>query len=161
MMKRYWHSILIISVLLSIMPIAVYATQSKYGVTVERVEEATLDKLIMDGDNRLLVSFMAAWCGPCIEELPILSKLHRKYKNQGLKIVGISIDYAGPDAMQPTITELKIDFPVYWFGEKAISKFNLNAIPMLLIIKRGEIVERLFGRRSEKFLDKKIQELLR
>ena len=136
------------------------ASHAGSGVTIERIEEATLDKLIKDRDNRLLVSFMAAWCGPCIEELPALNKLYRKYQNQGFHLIGISIDLAGPSAMQPIISQLKIDFPVYWCGEKAVNKFKLNAIPMLLFIKKGDIVERLQGKRPKEFLDKKIQELL-
>jgi hypothetical protein len=36
----------------------------------------------------------------------------------------------------------------------------LNAIPMLLFIRQGEMVERLPGRRPEEFLDKKIQGIL-
>ncbi|NNL76563.1 MAG: TlpA family protein disulfide reductase [Desulfobacterales bacterium] len=161
MMIRYGHYFFIVTALLSIMHLAATVTQGETGVTIKRVEEATLDKLLADADSRLLISFMAAWCGPCIDELPTLSKLHRKYKKRGLKIIGISIDLGGPAAMQPAITELKIDFPVYWFGEKSINKFKLNAIPMLLIIRQGKIVERMYGKRTEKFLDKKIQELLR
>jgi hypothetical protein len=74
--------------------------------------------------------------------------------------VGISIDLEGAVAIQPVVNKLKIEFPVYWFGEKAIQKFNLTAIPLLLVIKRGIIVERLPGRRSDKFLDAKVQEIL-
>jgi thiol-disulfide isomerase/thioredoxin len=103
---------------------------------------------------------MAAWCGPCIDELPALNKLHKKYKDRGFQIIGISIDLGGPDAMQPIVKKLKIEFPVYWCGEKAIEKFKLNAIPMLLFIRQGEIVERLHGNRPEKFLDQKIREFL-
>jgi thioredoxin-like negative regulator of GroEL len=62
--------------------------------------------------------------------------------------------------MQPIVKKLKIEFPIYWCGEKAIAKFKLDAIPMLLFIKQGEIVERLHGRRPEKYLDLKIQEFL-
>ena len=45
-------------------------------------------------------------------------------------------------------------------GEKAIQKFNLTAIPLLLVIKRGKIVERLPGRRSDKFLEQKVKALI-
>ena len=103
---------------------------------------------------------MAAWCGPCIDELPALNNLYQKYQNKGFHLIGISIDLAGPSAMQPIISKLKIDFPVYWCGEKAVNKFKLNAIPMLLFIRKGEIVERFHGKRPKEFLDKKIQELL-
>jgi thiol-disulfide isomerase/thioredoxin len=111
-------------------------------------------------DNTLVVSFMAAWCGPCIDELPALNNLYRKYKERGLNLVGISIDLEGAAAMQPVINKLKIEFPVYWYGEKAIQKFNITAIPLLLIIKQGEIVERLPGQRPEEYLDRRIQEIL-
>lgn len=131
------------------------------AVTVERIAEATLDKLINGRDNRLLVNFMAAWCGPCIDELPALNNLYKKYKNRGIEIIGISIDLEGPAVMQPIVSKLKIDFPVYWYGEKAVTKFRLNAIPMLMFISRGEIIERVHGRRTEKFLDQKIRELLK
>jgi thiol-disulfide isomerase/thioredoxin len=78
------------------------------GVVVQPIEEAALDDLINNKENTLIVSFMAAWCGPCIDELPALNSLYRKYKDQGLKLIGISIDLEGAAAMQPTITKLKI-----------------------------------------------------
>ena len=137
------------------------AAQAAVGVKVERIDDANLSELISADDNRLVLSFMAAWCGPCIDELPTLNKLHNRYKDRGLQIVGISIDLEGPGAMQPIVKKLKIEFPIYWCGEKAIDKFKLNAIPMLLFIRQGEMIERLGGNRPEKFLDQKIREFLK
>jgi len=137
------------------------ASRAEAGITVQPIGEAALDALIKDKDYPLVVSFMAAWCGPCIDELPALNNLYRKYKDQGLKVIGISIDLEGAVAMQPVVSKLKIEFPVYWFGEKAIQKYNLRTIPLLLMVKQGEILERLPGRRQEKFLDKKVQEILK
>jgi thiol-disulfide isomerase/thioredoxin len=137
------------------------SAQAGAAVKVKGIDEATLNEIISADDNRLVLSFMAAWCGPCIDELPALNKLHNRYKDLGLQVVGISIDFEGPGAMQPIVKKLKIEFPIYWCGEKAIGKFKLNAIPMLLFIRRGEMVERLHGTRSEKFLDQKIREFLK
>jgi hypothetical protein len=92
--------------------------------------------------------------------LPTLNKLHKKYRKKGLEIVGISIDLEGPDAMQPAISAMKIDFPVYWYGEKAVEKFALFAIPMMLLVKEGDIAERIHGRRSEVFLDEKFHKFI-
>lgn len=131
------------------------------GVTVVPIEESKLDELLGAKDNRLVVNFMAAWCGPCIDELPVLNKLYRKYSKKGFWLIGISIDLEGPGAMQPIIDKLKIDFPVYWYGEKGVQKFKLNAIPMLFLIKDGEIVEKLWGRRSERDLNIKFEEFLK
>jgi thioredoxin-like negative regulator of GroEL len=130
------------------------------GVTIQEISESAIDKLIHDRNNRVVLAFMAAWCGPCIDELPVLNKLYRKYKTQGLKLIGISIDAQGPQAMQPVIDKLKIAFPVYWYGESAVQKFSLFAIPMIFWVKNGQIVEKLPGRRSQKALDKKIRKFL-
>ncbi|MDH3883715.1 MAG: TlpA family protein disulfide reductase [Desulfobacterales bacterium] len=130
------------------------------GVIVQKISEAALDELIHAKNNKILITFMAAWCGPCIDELPALNKLYQKYEKQGLKLIGISIDLEGPKAMQPIIDKLQVGFPVYWYGESAVQKFSIYAIPMIFFVKDGRIVEKLPGRRSEKELGKKIRGFL-
>ena len=130
------------------------------GVTIQKISESALDELINAKNNKILITFMAAWCGPCVDELPALNKLYQKYKKQGLKLIGISIDLEGPKAMQPIIDKLQVGFPVYWYGESAVQKFSIYAIPMIFFVKDGRIVEKLPGRRSEKELNKKIREFL-
>ena len=130
-------------------------------ILVERIEPSKLDELMKDKDCQCLIVAMAAWCGPCKEELPILIKLNDKYKSQGLKMIGISLDLGGPQAMQPIVETFGVDFPVYWAGEEAIYKYNVIAMPTLFLVKNGEIVERIVGKRSEAFLDEKIRDFLR
>jgi len=154
------HRLFFFTAILGICFFTVVASRAEAGVIVQPIEEAALDDLINNKNEALMVSFMAAWCGPCIDELPALNNLYRKYKGQGLKVIGISIDLEGAVAMQPVVNKLKIEFPVYWFGEKAVQKFNLTAIPLVLVIKRGKVVERLPGRRSEKFLERKVKALI-
>lgn len=131
------------------------------GVSIQKISESALDELINANNNKILITFMAAWCAPCIDELPVLNKLYQKYKNQGLKLIGISIDLEGPKAMQPIVDKLDVSFPVYWYGESAVQKFSLFAIPMIFLVKDGQIVEKLPGSRPEKELNKKIREFLR
>lgn len=40
----------------------------------------------------VLVDFWASWCQPCRMENPNVSKVYRKYKNQGFEIYGVSLD---------------------------------------------------------------------
>ena len=156
LMKRTLRSA---AVLLFIISLSIHADAGA-GVTIQKISESALDELIKADNNKILITFMAAWCGPCIDELPVLNKLYQKYKKQGLKLIGVSIDLGGPQAMQPIIDKLRVSFPIYWYGETAVQKFSLFVIPMIFLVKDGQIVEKLPGRRSEKELSKKIREFL-
>jgi len=116
--------------------------------------------LIKAKDGPTVIVAMAAWCLPCREELPILVKLYNKYRRQGLKMVGISLDLGGPSAILPILEKAHANFPVFWAGEEAVRDLNIRAIPLLLLVKDGVIVEKVVGKRSEAFLDKKINDLL-
>ena len=131
------------------------------SVTIVPIEESKLDELLGAKDNQLVVTFLAAWCGPCIDELPTLNKLYHRYKKKGLKLIGISIDFEGPGALQPIVGKLKINFPIYWYGEKGVKKFKLNAIPILFFIKNGEVVDKLYGKHPERSLNKRFKKFLK
>ena len=150
-----------LSVALSLFVFTGFFAKPAAAGAVTKIVESALDAKIGDRKNRIALVFMAAWCGPCIDELPTLNQLYKKFKNQGLEIIGISIDLDGPEAMQPVVSALKIDFPVYWYGEKAVEKFALFAIPMMLLVKEGQIVERIHGRRPDSYLDDKFRSFLK
>src|SRR6185369_14218983 len=40
----------------------------------------------------VVLDLWATWCGPCRMEIPSFIKLQEKYKEQGLEIVGVSLD---------------------------------------------------------------------
>lgn len=151
---------LISPAVLLVMVFFIMNTDASAAVTIQKISESALDELINTRNHKIVVTFMAAWCGPCIDELPVLNKLYQKYQAQGLNLIGISIDLEGPPAMQPIIDKLKVGFPVYWYGESAVQKFSIYAIPMIFWVKDGRIVEKLPGRRSGKELDKKIRKFL-
>jgi thiol-disulfide isomerase/thioredoxin len=128
-------------------------------IVVEKMDKAGLDRLMQDPNNQSMIVAMAAWCGPCRKELPTLIKLFDKYKDKGLKMVGISLDVNGPQAMQPILDKLHVTFPVYWVGVDMAHEYDIYAIPMIFFIKNGQVVEKLPGKRSHKDLDRKIKEL--
>jgi thiol-disulfide isomerase/thioredoxin len=85
-------------------------------MTAQPMEERDIQQLIEAEECPVVLVAMAAWCNPCREELPILQKLHSKYKDRGLRIIGISLDEIGPQAMQPLIDGYGLEFPIYWGG---------------------------------------------
>jgi cytochrome c biogenesis protein CcmG, thiol:disulfide interchange protein DsbE len=41
----------------------------------------------------VLVTYWATWCAPCRKEMPKLDAFYRRYRDHGLEIIGISIDF--------------------------------------------------------------------
>ena len=130
-------------------------------IVVQKIEQKELDKLMKSRESRSLVVAMASWCGPCRDELPLLIRMNNKYKDKGLKIIGISVDVDGTEAMQKIADRMKINFPIYWAGDEAAGKYGIYAIPMLYLIKNGKVIDKVPGQQSEASLEKKIGGLLK
>ena len=127
---------------------------------IQKIDPAAFDRLIKNAARPMIVAMMASWCAPCIRELPTLNALYRRYGGRGVDIVGVSLDFGGPGAMQPLIDRLKVTFPVYWLGEAGARSYNITGIPLLWIVKNGEVREKILGSRPKSFLEKKIVELI-
>jgi thiol-disulfide isomerase/thioredoxin len=134
--------------------------QESGRIVIQQIGQDGLDKLMKNRENRSLVVAMASWCGPCREELPFLVKLHDKYNDRGLKIVGISVDVDGPETMQKIADKAKVNFPIYWTKVDMSEKYDIYAIPTIYLIKNGKIVEKIIGKQTEAFLDKRVGLLL-
>ena len=47
----------------------------------------------------VLVNIWATWCPPCVDEMPSMEKLYRKFKEQDFVILAVSIDESGRKAV--------------------------------------------------------------
>lgn len=72
-----------------------FTTQDIYGETVTQ-------EIFADYDLTL-VNLFATWCGPCISEMPELSRLHKDMQEQGVNIVAVVLDASYFGEVDPTI----------------------------------------------------------
>lgn len=62
-----------------------------------------------DGDV-LLLNFWATWCTPCVEEMPMLSRMQQQFAGQGVNIVGIALD--DPERARQFAAGLGVEYTV-------------------------------------------------
>jgi thiol-disulfide isomerase/thioredoxin len=83
---------------------AVSATNAQSGAEpkVGALKPADFAKFKNSAKGKVLVlNFWATWCGPCVAEFPELVDLDAKYRDKGVKIVGITADEAAD--VQPKV----------------------------------------------------------
>ena len=94
-------------------------------------------KSLKNGDQPLVVDFWATWCGPCRMVAPIITKLAEKY--DGKVVIG------------------KCDVEE---NEELASEFGIRNIPTILLLKDGDVIEKIVGAQTDAKLDEMIQKLL-
>ena len=97
----------------------------------------------------VVLDFWATYCPPCLEEVPHLDALQRRFGPQGLQVIGLNV--GGPDD-RPKIPEfverLKINYPL-GFPEPEMTDLYMGGdsrIPQTIVFDRkGRVVKHFVG----------------
>lgn len=119
---------------------------------------------LSDSDGKVrIVDFWATWCPPCRKGIPEFVELYDQYKDQGLEIIGISVDQDGAEVVKPFAKKMKMNYPVLLDdGEVSKAYGGIRAIPTAFVInQQGEIVKKYVGYRPKDVFEADIQNLLK
>jgi peroxiredoxin len=96
----------------------------------------------------VVLEFFATWCEPCKITAPILQKLQARYKDSGVKVIGISIDEGvkAPEEVRSFMKEHRFSYTVVIDNGSAKKQYDAFGLPTTVIIDRnGRIRNRHYG----------------
>ena len=113
----------------------------------------------------VLLDFFYKGCAPCGAALPTLQRMHEKYKDQGVVIIGIDpIDDPVKDDMADFIEKRSVGYTVVFSDRELPQKYRVTGYPTLFFINReGKIVKyhEGFSASMEEEVEKQIQKMLK
>jgi thiol-disulfide isomerase/thioredoxin len=110
----------------------------------------------------VLLNFWATWCQPCKIEMPWFVELQKQYGPEGLQVLGIAMDDAGPEDVAKFARDVGVNYPVL-IGKEAVGDAygGVQFLPETFYIGRdGRVVDRVFGLKSKSEIEDDIKKAL-
>ena len=109
----------------------------------------------------VLLDFWATWCDPCRDEIPRFVDLQNKYRDQGLQIIGVSMD-DGPEPVRDFYQRFKMNYPVVMGTAQTGELYGgVLGLPIAYVIGRdGRIYAKHIGATDISVFEKEIVNLL-
>ena len=101
----------------------------------------------------VIVNFWATWCVPCRAEMPMLDAFYKKHRDEGLEMIGLSIDTPAALARVKQ-TAATVSYPMAVARDAQANGFPTpNALPITYIIDRKGMVKAVLIPEDDKGLD--------
>ena len=138
--KLFFIPLLFISFLIS------QNVSSNLKLTKLNGRTVTLSEYLKKGP--VLINFWATWCSPCKKEMVYLDKFERKYKDEGLSILSISVD--SQKSLSHVRSYIRANDYIYDVfldpNRQVFKKLNGNLMPTnVLIDTDGKVLWRHYG----------------
>ena len=121
------------------------------------------------GDLRgdvVLLNVWATWCTPCRKEIPELQALHEARADEGLRVVGVTVDARhAEEGVRRFIDRFGMTYDVWWDPDQTIvGKLGAMGVPLTVLIDRnGRVIWRKLGplERDDPGLMRAVEQALR
>jgi thiol-disulfide isomerase/thioredoxin len=109
----------------------------------------------------VLVNYWATWCAPCRKEMPMLDAFYRRYRGEGLELIGISVDFHR-DLDKVRKAAAMLAYPVALSGEITDNGFGKwEGVPVTYVIDVDGVIRDKLIAAPDKLLHDVVLPLLR
>ena len=81
----------------------------------------------------VVLDVWATWCEPCIADIPMFNRLHEKYTDRGLKVVGIAVQSGWAKDIKPHVAKLGIKYLVL-DQNMSVIEGSLGILPRRILV---------------------------
>jgi cytochrome c biogenesis protein CcmG/thiol:disulfide interchange protein DsbE len=175
-LRLYWPVVVAAAALVGLLAYGVAATQTDTSIDQavaegDRIEApATTLPLLTGGgtgslaDHRgkvVILNFWASWCGPCVKELPLLERTHRRIAPEGGMVLGVDYKDIRENALG-YVDRFSLTYPSLRDRDGRYAEdYSSRAFPETFVIDReGRIAAVRRGPVTRQWLDDTLPPLL-
>src|SRR5215470_4661206 len=84
--------------------------------TIKKVKVTEVEDYIKNSDHPIVLSCWATWCAPCNEEIPYFIETVKKYNEQKVELVLVSLDFkkSYPAKIAEQINKKHFEATFFW-----------------------------------------------
>ncbi|HTS89392.1 MAG TPA: TlpA disulfide reductase family protein [Gemmatimonadales bacterium] len=88
-----------------------------------------------------VLNVWATWCPSCREEMSTLDGVEKRFRKDGVRVVGVSVDRGASDRVRRYVAEQHLDFAIVHDPEGIVlDRFRIPAVPTTLVIDSSGVL---------------------
>jgi thiol-disulfide isomerase/thioredoxin len=153
-----------------IVGIALLSVHCVQAQKIKSVKITEVKKYIDTVSHPVIVNFWATWCRPCINEIPWFEKAVEAYKNRGVELILVSVDFKEdyPKNLPAFVSKNKYNSKIWWLNETDANYFCAvidaswsGTIPVTIMVNNSKQYKKFYNQQiPEPQLDIALQQLL-